>query len=183
MRHARLFIFGGVIVAALCGVLSACSTDDASNANGDSTDGSVNGPDGSTDGANATDGRLADGALVGDGGDGGSSSDAETFGDGACTPRGDGGPFVCGAGAAGTCTDSTTQYCIFGAVPNTCQPLPPACQCEETFSCACLVANLICDDGGVEGVCSAHDDGGLVEAPDAATSRYFWIAAHHCSVR
>jgi len=68
-------------------------------------------------------------------------------------------------------------------VPNTCQPVPAACQCEETFTCDCLAANLICDDGGARGLCTPHTDGGMSELADAASSAYFWIDAHHCSVR
>jgi hypothetical protein len=176
MRSRALFV-ASLISLGFLGGFAACSTDDTA---GDSTDGSAAGndasiADGSTDGANASDGRSSsDGSTITDSG---SNPDAMTLPDGGkCTPR-VGGPFSCGAIP---CTDSTTQYCIYGAVPNTCEPLPPACQCEETFTCDCLLANLSCDGGAS---CLPHNDAGLAEPADASVSSFFWVDAHVCSVK
>jgi hypothetical protein len=96
---------------------------------------------------------------------------------GHCTPLGD-RTFSCGASPC----DRSTQYCIFGAVPNTCHPLPPECQCAETFNCGCVMSNLTCNDGGLPARCVPYGDGGEVQAADAAIVGYFWIEAHSCSV-
>jgi hypothetical protein len=123
-----------------------------------------------------------DSAVISDAGDGAAdatASDAAGAGEGGgtCTPP-IGHAFPCGASP---CASSATEYCIYGPVPNTCQPLPAACQCAETFNCECLSTHLTCDgDAGFNASCDAHNDAGLVESPDAAFSSYFWIAAHTC---
>lgn len=172
------------VTAALWGVaaFAACGGDDASSGGGD--DASATTSDSGGDSSQSSDGTQSSDGIgpLPDGGGGDSAagdaapSDAAFKYDGPCTPR-VGTSFVCGAAS---CTNSTTQYCIYGAVPNTCQPLPPACQCEETFNCACLAANLDCDGGFL---CSPHSDAGAAELPDAAYSSFFWIASHTCSVR
>jgi hypothetical protein len=175
--HSRGVWIVSALLLGFSSAFAACSSDDTSSdsADGSMAGGDANGADGSTDGANASDGQpSSDGSTVTDSG---SNPDAMTLPDGGkCTPR-VGGSFVCGATP---CTDSTTQYCIYGAVPNTCEPLPPACQCEETFTCECLLANLSCDGGAS---CLPHNDAGLPEAVDASVSSFFWIAAHVCSVK
>ncbi len=180
---SRGMLCGIFILAGLFAVFAACGADDANDMASDSADSSIGSDasaDGSTDGTSTGDGQSADDAAN----DGGTITEAGTRSDGGpCTPR-VGGPFVCGIGDAGTCTDSTSQYCIYGPVLNTCQPIPAECQCEETYSCECLVENLICDDGGLPLLhCTPHSDGGANELPDAATSSFFWIDAHECSVK
>ncbi len=125
---------------------------------------------------------VVDSAAIGDAGGGapdGTASDAAGAADSGatCTPLVP-HSFPC---AASPCANSATEYCIFGPVPNSCQPLPVACQCQETFNCECLSTHLTCDgDAGFNASCDPHGDAGLVESVDAALSSYFWIAAHTC---
>jgi hypothetical protein len=170
------------VSAVFAGFFAACSSGDDTTS--DSVDGAVSNDDGSI----GADGSI-DGTLLADGGqpptDGSIATDSGTPDamklpdGGTCTPR-VGGPFICGSK---NCDDSTTQYCIYGAVPNTCESLPVECQCEETFTCACLTDNLICDDGGAKGVCTPHGDAGEIENIDASAVNFFWLIAHTCHPR
>lgn len=179
--QSRGVLLYALVLQGFLGGFVACNTDDSTNA---ASDGSLSGSDASNSDGSGDATNSSDGQSTGDGStpisDGGTKADAMTLPDGGvCTPRAGGG-FPCGPTA---CTNSTTQYCIYGPVPNTCEAVPVECQCEETFTCECLTDNLICDDGGAKGACGPHDDAGAIENADASNVNYFWLIAHTCHPR
>jgi hypothetical protein len=65
--------------------------------------------------------------------------------------------FVCPSACNGA-----TNYCLGGGVPNTCEPIPAACQCAQTHTCDCLLANVTSPcTGGILTCTSTGTDGEL----------------------
>jgi len=166
MKRAELLLAGALFLWG-CGEASSPTSNDAS-----ARDGTTQPPDGSQ----PRDGGTADrGGPRADGSSGDAASDAASDvtgdatedaldagdaegmgGDGACTPltsmTGKCGPF--------TSCDFAKSYCLGGSVANTCEPLPPACACQETHTCACLDAHVSACDGGFQ-MCTPYADGGM----------------------
>ncbi len=164
-----------LLFVAVAFALSACGTSSGSGDTADDAGGTIDGNSSHDAGASGNgDGASVDGSAVdatGGGGDGGTGGDASVGGDGSaagdaatssdsammgdaptggdgstCTPA-VGGSFECNTTSP---CNSATQYCAFGGIANTCEPLPAECQCEETRTCACILARSGCVnlDGG-----------------------------------
>jgi hypothetical protein len=98
-------------------------------------------------------GVVDSGADAPDGGD---------SGDAGCT-----GPSPDMFNCAGSC-NGATSYCVGGAIPNVCEPLPAECTTCSTHDCACLLAHAPSPCNGTIS-CTAYDDGGQL-----------WLFASNC---
>jgi hypothetical protein len=61
----------------------------------------------------------------------------------------------------GPLCSAPSQYCVYGAVPNACDPTPAACLCVETYNCACILLNTASCDAGHSLDCTMTDAGAV----------------------